>query len=139
MQNAYVRLTLNWPLVSSLATARKQCAWLLRVVANESLQIIRVRIREGGPALIDAELAERLCSPYSVPEQVAAREDLRSAWQGISALPQACQTVVVLFTAGYDYGEVAAMLGVRVSTVRSHMSNARKQLRLAIPDIGEGE
>lgn len=137
MQNAYVRLTLNWPLVRSFATARQQCAYLLRVVANEALQIIRVRGR--GPGPIDAELAESLHSPDSVAEQVEAREDLRSVWQKIGALPEACQAVVALYTAGFAYGEIATMLGVHVSTVRSHMSNARRQLRPATPDAGKGE
>ena len=54
-------------------------------------------------------------------------------------LPEARKVVVGLYAAGYEYGEIAEMLGVHVSTVRSHMSNARKYLRRVLPGAGEGK
>jgi DNA-directed RNA polymerase specialized sigma24 family protein len=33
-----------------------------------------------------------------------------------------------LYAAGYEYEEIATLLGIKISTVRSHMSNARRQL-----------
>jgi len=46
--------------------------------------------------------------------------------------------VVALRAAGYEYGEIAASLGVSVSTVRSHISNARKQLSRTVARDWEG-
>jgi DNA-directed RNA polymerase specialized sigma24 family protein len=53
-------------------------------------------------------------------------------------LPEARKVVVGLYASGYEYGEIGEMLGVHVSTVRSHMSNARKYLRRILPGAREG-
>jgi RNA polymerase sigma factor (sigma-70 family) len=136
MQEAYVKLTENWPRVSSLETAGRQYAYLLKMVANEALLIIRHRNRR--PGYLSPDLEENSRSSECVEERVLARDDLRVVWQAISELPEGCRVVVVLYTAGYPYGEIAAMLGLCASTVRSHMSNARKLLRPAAPGTGEG-
>jgi DNA-directed RNA polymerase specialized sigma24 family protein len=44
---------------------------------------------------------------------------------------------VALFAAGYEYREIAEMLDITVSTVRSHVSCARKELSRMVPDEGE--
>jgi len=136
-QNAYVRLMLKWLRVSTFETARRQRAYLFKVVTNEALQIIRARDRR--PEYDDADMAEKLQVPDYAVEQVQAREGLRLASQAIYKLPATCRRVMVLYTAGYEYGEIAGMLGIHVSTVRSHMSNAREYLKGVLPDIGEGE
>lgn len=136
-QNAYARLTLKWPRVSSLETAGRQRAYLFKVVTNEALQVIRARDRR--PEYVDADMPEGAGISEYVEEQVLAREDFRLAAQAIGKLPTACRRVMVLYTAGYEYGEIAEMLGMHVSTVRSHMSNAREYLEGALPRIGEGE
>jgi len=43
-----------------------------------------------------------------------------------------------LRAAGYEYGEIAESLGVTVSTVRSHISYARKQLSRTVARDWEG-
>jgi RNA polymerase sigma-70 factor (ECF subfamily) len=58
----------------------------------------------------------------------AAAEHLRRVWRAIGELPDGNREVVVLFAAGYEYEEIAAMLDVAVSTVRSHISSARRRL-----------
>ena len=67
------------------------------------------------------------------------RERYQAACRAIARLPEGCREVIALYAAGYEYGEVAEMLGVRVITVRSHMSNARKYLRRILPGAGEGK
>jgi len=67
-----------------------------------------------------------------------AAEHLRRVWQSISELPDGNREVVALFAAGYEYREIAEMLGIAVSTVRSHVSNARRRLPQAISDREEG-
>jgi RNA polymerase sigma factor (sigma-70 family) len=137
IQNAYAKLTLKWPRVSSFETAERQCAYLFRIVTNEALQIIRARDRR--PEYVGTDMAENLRIAEHVEEEVLAREDFRLVWRAIGHLPAACRRVMVFYTAGYEYGEIAEMLGIHVSTVRSHMSNAREYLQGVLPDIGQGD
>lgn len=136
-QNAYARLTLKWPGVSSFETAGRQRAYLFKVVTNEALQIIRARGRK--PEYTDTDAPEGVSISEHVEEQVLAREDLRLAAQAIGELPTACRRVMTLYMAGYEYGEIAEMLGIHVSTIRSHMSNAREYLKGILPRTREGE
>jgi DNA-directed RNA polymerase specialized sigma24 family protein len=64
----------------------------------------------------------------------AAKEHLRLVWQAISKLPDGNREVVGLYAAGYEYWEIAEMLDITVSTARSHVSCARKQLPRMVPD-----
>jgi RNA polymerase sigma factor (sigma-70 family) len=136
VQTAYVRVTLNWSFVASLPTAENQHAYLRTVVRNEALQIIRRRDRRREDLGFDR--TESLHIAEHLEEQAQAREDLRLAWQAISKLPEGRQEVVIRYATGYEYREIAEMLGIGVTTVRSHISNARKQLRQAMPGDGEG-
>ena len=43
-----------------------------------------------------------------------------------------------LHAAGWEYQDIATRLGVEVSTVRSHISDARKQLSRTVPRDWEG-
>jgi DNA-directed RNA polymerase specialized sigma24 family protein len=59
--------------------------------------------------------------------------------QAISELPDENREVVLLFAAGYEYGEIAEMLDIAVSTVRSHICSARRRLpRASSPDGEKG-
>jgi DNA-directed RNA polymerase specialized sigma24 family protein len=53
-------------------------------------------------------------------------------------MPDMRRDVVLLRAAGYEYRDIAARLGVNVSTVRSHISDARKQLSRTLPRSWEG-
>jgi RNA polymerase sigma-70 factor (ECF subfamily) len=137
VQEGCIKVMRNWPRVSRLPTARQQRAYLLTAVVNEALQILRQPYRkrerlEGGRAE-NARITER-------PDEAgqAAGEHLRLVWKAISELPEGRREVVILFAAGYEYREIAKALGVQVSTVRSHVSNARKQLPRAVPYEMEG-
>jgi DNA-directed RNA polymerase specialized sigma24 family protein len=46
---------------------------------------------------------------------------------------------VMLYAAGYEYEEIKAELDIDTSTVRSHISNARKQLSRTVPRSWKGE
>jgi RNA polymerase sigma factor (sigma-70 family) len=137
VQSAYVRVMLNWAYVASLATAADQRAYLLKIVKNEARQILRRRSRRredlGAGAAENPAIAERLA------EHVQAREQMRSVCRVIRAMPPVRRDVVLLYLEGYEYEEIAAMRGVSAGTVRSHISNARKQLRQEMPGAWEGE
>lgn len=125
-QNSIYRVMKAWTRVSGLPTARAQRAYLMRIVINEALQMLRDPHRKWERLGLD--LGEQGFLRESFEENVPAREDLRRVWQAISELPEARRDVAALRAAGYEYEEIAATLGITISTVRSHISDARKQL-----------
>ena len=125
-QDSFFKLMTAWHRVGGLPTPDEQRAYLFRIVINEALHILRYPHRRWERLGIDT--AEDEAGRGSVDEQVQARADLRLTWKGISELPEMRRDVVALRAAGYEYGEIAASLGVSTSTVRSHISYARKQL-----------
>ena len=138
VQTACIKVWRCWPKVAGLTTAAKQRAYLVKTVTNEALQIHRQPHRRRELLTIDET------DPGWIPELPGghgqrARDHLRLVWQAISELPDDNREVVALFAAGYEYREIAAMLDVAVSTVRSHVSCARKRLpRAAADDREEG-
>jgi RNA polymerase sigma factor (sigma-70 family) len=136
LQAAFVKVLRCWPKVAGLATSAQQHAYLVTVVTNETLQIRRqVHRRRELPAVDEAEPGWTPDFPGGYGQ--TAREHLRLVWQAISGLPNENREVVILFAAGYEYKEIAEMLGVAVSTVRSHVSSARKRLLRGFPDDRE--
>jgi RNA polymerase sigma factor (sigma-70 family) len=135
-QNSFHRLMMAWWRVAGLPTARQQRAYLIRIVTNEALQILRYPHRKWEQTTGDA--VEQESSQQSPDENVHAREHLRLVWIAISELPGVRREVVVLRAAGYEYEEIATQLGISISTVRSHISDARQQLSRAVPRDLEG-
>jgi RNA polymerase sigma-70 factor (ECF subfamily) len=127
VQSACIKVLCCWPKVAGFATSAQQCAYLMTVVGNEALQIRRRPYRRRELlAVHDAEAGWTPEFPGGYGQ--AAREHLDRVWQAIGELPDENREVVLLFAAGYEYGEIAEMLDIAVSTVRSHISSARKRL-----------
>lgn len=135
-QNSFHKLMLAWTRVGGLPTAGEQRAYLIKIAVNEALQILRFPYRKwerlGGAA------GERGGLRESLDDSVQAREDLRLVWNAIGQLPPTRREVVILHAAGYEYEEIAARLGIKISTVRSHISYARQQLAQLAPRDWEG-
>ena len=131
VQNGCCKLLAAWPRVESLATPGEQRAYLIRIVLNEALQILR------GPHFrweqLGADPAGRDVTQYSFEDEIQAKDDLRVVWRAIGDMPDMRRNVVLLRAAGYEYRDIAVRLGVNVSTVRSHISDARKQLSRTLP------
>jgi len=125
-----------WQRVAGLPTARQQHAYLIRIVTNEALQILRYPHRKWEQTTSD--VVEQESSQRSLDENMHAREYLRLVWIAISELPGVRREVVVLRAAGYEYEEIATQLGISISTVRSHISDARQQLSQAVRRDWEG-
>jgi RNA polymerase sigma factor (sigma-70 family) len=128
-QNSFHKLMVAWTRVGGLPTAGEQRAYLVRIVINEALQILRYPHRRWERLGVDAEEWGAIQEPPD--ESVQARADLRLAWKAISEMPVARREVVILRAAGYEYEEIAVRLGISISTVRSHISHARQQLSRA--------
>jgi RNA polymerase sigma factor (sigma-70 family) len=138
VQNAWIKAVRSWPRVGGLPTPEQQCAFMVTVVMNEARQLIRKHGRR--PESLGVGERERPYLPEDEDELLQVKERLQLAWQAISKMPEGRPAqVVVLYTAGYEYGEIAEMLEIQVSTVGSHMSSARKHLRRILSSAWEGD
>lgn len=135
-QDSFVKLVTAWHRVGSLPTPDEQRAYLFRIVINEALHILRYPHRRWERLGVDTDTGG--ASWEALDEQVQARADLRLLWKAIGELPGMRRDVVALHAAGYEYREIAASLGVSISTVRSHISYARKQLSRTVARDWEG-
>ena len=136
VQSGCFKLMTAWHRVGRLDTAEKQGAYLMRMVLNEALQILRSPYRRWED--LSAGTAERADTRPTFEDEIQAKQDLRLVWQAISELPRMRRDVVLLRAAGWEYPDIATRLGVEVSTVRSHISDARKQLSRTVPRDWEG-
>lgn len=137
VQSACVKVLEMWPTAGSLSTAARQRAYLRTAVRNEALQILRKRKRRKEEYDLGESEDPRI--PERLAELARDRKALRIALEAIDKMPPARQRVVKLRMEKRGYGEIAAMLDISVSTVRSHIANARNDLRRAMPGGWEGE
>lgn len=91
-------------------------AWLLTVTANRCKTTLRARKRHPAVELLDI---------YPAPDM-----DCRELMEAVLSLPAKQRSAVHLhYYEGYSTDEIAAILGQRPGTVRSHLSRAREALR----------
>ena len=96
-------------------------AWLLKVTANRCKSILRTRKRHPAVELLDI--------------YPARSGESRELVEAILALPANQRSAVHLhYYEGYSTDEIAAILGQRPGTVRSHLSRARESLRRYLSD-----
>jgi RNA polymerase sigma factor (sigma-70 family) len=130
VQESFYRLLLAWPRVAPLRTAGEQRAYLTKIVINEARRVLRDPSRKRVSPSAGAGQDQIIEEPLDGKAQ--ARDELRSTWEAIGELPEMQRDVISLYAAGHEYKEIAALLGISSSTVRSHMSNARRQLSSAV-------
>lgn len=134
VQSACIKVLRCWAKVAGFATAAQQRAYLVTAVTNEALQIRRRPYRRREVLAADDTDVEPSWMPeFPGGDGEASTEFLRRVWQAIGGLPDENREVLLLFAAGYEYSEIAEMLDITASTVRSHVSSARKRLRRAAP------
>ena len=91
-------------------------AWLLKVTANRCKSILRQHKRHPAVELLDV---------YPAPES-----DTRELVEAVLELPANQRAAIHLhYYEGYTSEEIAAILGQRPGTVRSHLSRGREALR----------
>ncbi len=98
-------------------------SWIRKIMVNNCLGHIR---KSKNLQLTNLESAEHVLTHDGVFQDFLEFDLVMSA---ISKLPANMRTVLNLFAIeGYSYSEIASELGLEESSVRAHVSRARKQL-----------
>lgn len=110
--------------IDTLRTEGDLRPWLFAIMHN--LYVSRWR-RMRTRSHIAADSAE---ADLAVPASQPASAEMRDALRGLAQLPEDQRQVILLVAVeGFQYGEVANMLGVPIGTVMSRLSRARDRLR----------
>ena len=118
VQETYLRYLEKRP---ELKDENHEKAWLLKVTANRCKSVLRQRSRHPAVELLDV---------YPAPDR-----DAGELVEAVLALPANQRAAVHLhYYEGYTSEEIAAILGQRPGTVRSHLSRAREALRKYLSD-----
>ena len=111
--------------------------WLMRIVINACHDITRREARrpripletERDGRSMPLPLPARGRPPVDVAHSAELGRAIRAAVEG---LPPDHRDVVLLDQAGFDYAEMADILGIAIGTVKSRLSRARRTLRRAL-------
>ena len=125
-QESFCKILAVWTRIAVMRTAGEQRAYVTRIVINEALRVLRYPYRKRES--LGTGAGEREAADDPVDGKVQARDDLHALWEAIAELPEMRRAVISLYAAGYEYEEIAACLGISISAVRSHMSDARREL-----------
>ena len=104
-------------------------AWLFRIMANASLDLVRRRkVRDAD------ELPETIALPFRDPGEA---DELRNRLkQALATLGERQRAVIVLHDIeGFTHGEIGGMLGIPEGTARSDLHHARAALRKLLQDF----
>ena len=104
-------------------------AWLYRIMANASLDLVRRRkVRDAD------ELPETIAMPFRDPGE--ADELRRRLSEALTTLTERQRSVIVLHDLeGFTHGEIGGMLGIPEGTARSDLHHARAALRRVLKDV----
>src|ERR1043166_5297925 len=104
-------------------------AWLYRIMANASLDLVRRRkVRDAD------ELSESSPAPFRDPGE--ADELRRRLSEALTRLTDRQRSVIVLHDVeGFTHGEIGSMLGIPEGTARSDLHHARATLRRLLKNV----
>ena len=114
--------------------------WLLRIVTNRALDILRARkVRLAIPLDGGAdEPGPDVAAPQAArpADELEARELGERLRRAIEALPPPQRAVFALYATGETtYAQIAEALGVPIGTVMSRLYHARRRLHELLPDL----
>lgn len=114
LQDTLVQLLKTTPI---LTTKEHEKAWLLHVAANLSKNRLKYNTIRQTDELMEELVAED-------------QDDLSFVWEAVKALPDKYREVIHLFyQEGYQTNQIARILHMNESTVRSNLSRGREKLR----------
>lgn len=118
-------------------------AWLMRIVRNKCLDLLRKRQRRPQPSLDqlteEYESLPILASDDAGPETRREQAELMAAVERcLQTLPEEQRTAVVLRDVeGYDYSDIGRITTVSLGTVKSRINRARRKLQTCLQDNAE--
>ena len=116
----------GWLHRGALRDDAKFDAWLTRILVNECRNIQRRRKRRAEP--LDEARAAALEQPPPDP----------ALYDALAALPERLRLPLVLhYLEGYPLRDIASIIGVAQTTVKSRLHQARGALRRALSEEGE--
>jgi len=129
-QGVFVRL---WKGLRRYDPSRRFDTWLYRVTVNAAIDLVRSRSRVLQP-LPDEPQELPATSTGPAPEAALDLVELRRAFARLSArlAPKQREAFVLREIEGLATAEVARIMNVAESTVRNHLLQARRALRLGL-------
>lgn len=116
LQNALLRA---WEKRSTLREERYFRTWLTRILINSCKETLRRQRRESPSA--------------DFPEAAAPQGGDPALWESLRALDEKYRVIVVLhYRDGYSVREIASILRVPESTVKTRLFRARQQLKFLL-------
>ncbi|MBV6442013.1 MAG: ECF RNA polymerase sigma factor SigE [Saprospiraceae bacterium] len=99
-------------------------AWLKRVMINTCIDRFRAKLKETHTVELEEACDE------TVLAEILINADVEDLLHLVHRLPPAYQATFNLFAIeGYEYREIAEMLGVSIGSVKSNLSKARLRLK----------
>ena len=129
-QDVFLRLAQN---TTEFSGQEHLKAWLLRVAVNRCHDVARLRSRR--PAVpLDSMPFEPTDAGTLSPDEV------RALWEAVGELSESMRIVIHLYyQEGYSGKEIAEVLGIEPSTVRTRLQRARAQLRTSLGGVDYGQ
>jgi RNA polymerase sigma-70 factor (ECF subfamily) len=129
-QEVFVKL---WRALPRYDGRARLSTWIYAITRNAAISALRTRRRSvslSDPAVL-AEVESREAAPDSDPGDAAL-------WRQVEALPEKQRQAVILYYQDErSVDEVAAMMGIPVNTVKTHLHRARACLAAALAAAGE--
>lgn len=112
-----------WKSLSKLKSSKKFRTWLYRITVNKAIEAIRSRRKTSNQGLELIQIDQE--------EKVVIKYDMRKIMgRVVAALPEQQRVVLILKDIeGLEMSEIAEIMKISESTVRSHLSLARQNFK----------
>lgn len=125
-QDVFLRLAQN---ATEFSSQEHLKAWLLRVAVNRCHDVVRLRSRRPAVPLDSMPFEPADAGPLS-PDEV------RALWDAVGELSESMRVVIHLYyQEGYSGKEIADLLGLEPSTVRTRLQRARAKLKTSLGGV----
>ena len=137
-QGVFLKL---WGVLPRFDARQRFDTWLYRITVNAAIDHLRSRAPRSAVQQLPEDPSDLAVDPAPGAEQVIGRAELQRAFTHLAARLGTKQRAAFVLREieGLETAEVARILGVRESTVRNHLLQARRALRAGLereyPDL----